>query len=90
MHEDPLDARAHNYLAIVAKNLGWTDAAEAELRRAIDLNPDYGIAQFNLALMYLDRKPPAKELARRHYDKALALGVEKDEIVERRLKEGNP
>lgn len=87
LHEDPLDARAHNHLAIVAKDLGWTDAAEAELQRAIDLNPDYGIAHFNLALMYLERKPPAIELAKRHYTKATALGMEKDEIVERKLKE---
>lgn len=87
LHEDPLDARAHNHLAIVAKDLGWTDAAEAELQRAIELNPGYGIAHFNLSLMYLDRKPPAIELARRHYTKATSLGVEKDEIVERKLKE---
>lgn len=87
IHEDPTDARAHNYLAIVAKGLSWTDAAESELQRAIELNPDYGIAHFNLALMYLERKPPALELAKRHYSKATALGVEKDEIVERKLKE---
>jgi Tfp pilus assembly protein PilF len=87
VHEDPLDARGHNYLAIATKSLGWTDAAEAELQRAIDLQPEYGLAHFNLALMYLDRKPPAIELAKRHYDKALSLGVEKDEIVERKLKE---
>ena len=59
----------------------------AALLRAIELNPDYGVAHFNLALLYLDQKPPALELARRHYEKAVALGVEKDEIVERRLKE---
>lgn len=87
LHEDPLDSRAHNFLAITAKELGWTDAAEAELQRAIELNPGYGIAHFNLALMYLERKPPALELARRHYNKATALGMEKDEIVERKLKE---
>jgi tetratricopeptide (TPR) repeat protein len=87
IHEDPQDARAHNYLAIVCKNLGWTDAAEAELQRAIELNPEYGIAHFNLALMYLERKPPALELTRRHYDKAVQLGLERDDIVERKLKE---
>ena len=87
IHEDPADARAHNYLAIAVKNLGWTDAAQAALLRAIELNPDYGVAHFNLALLYLDQKPPSIELARRHYEKAVALGVEKDEIVERRLKE---
>jgi tetratricopeptide (TPR) repeat protein len=87
IHEDPTDARAHNYLAIAVKTLGWTDAAQTALLRAIELNPQYGIAHFNLALLYLDQKPPSVELARRHYEKAVALGVEKDEIVERRLKE---
>ncbi len=87
IHEDPTDARAHNYLAITARNLGWTGTAESELQRSIELNPQYGIAHFNLALLYVDQKPPSIELAKRHYQKALALGVEKDEIVERRLKE---
>jgi len=87
IHEDPLDAHAHNYLAIAARNLGWTATAEAELQRAIELNPKYGIAHFNLALLYVDQKPPSTELAKRHYQKALALGVERDDLVERRLKE---
>lgn len=87
IHEDPEDSRAHNYLAIAAKALGWTDAAEAELQRAIDLKPDYGIAHFNMALMLLERRPPATELARRHYEKALSLGVAKDDVVESRLKD---
>ena len=87
IHEEPEDARAHNYLAITFKGFGWADAAEAELQKAIELKPDYGIAHFNMALMLLERRPPATELARRHYEKALALGVAKDEVVERRLKE---
>lgn len=87
IHEEPEDARAHNYLAITVKGLGWADAAESELQKALDLKPDYGIAHFNLALMLLERRPPAIELARRHYEKALTLGVGKDEVVERRLKE---
>ena len=86
-HEDPSDAKPHNYLAVIVKKLGWLDAAEAELRRAIELNPEYANAHFNLALMYLERKPPALELAKRHYDKATALGAEKDEIVEQKLKD---
>lgn len=87
IHEEPTDSRAHNYLAIAAKNLGWIDAAQTELLRAIELNPEYAVAHFNLALLYLDQKPPALELAKRHYDRALKLGLAKDEIVERRLKE---
>ena len=70
---------------MVVRSLGWLDAAEAELQRAIELKPDYANAHFNLALMYLDRKPPARELARRHYERALALGAEKDDIVEEKL-----
>ncbi|MEZ5385188.1 MAG: tetratricopeptide repeat protein [Prosthecobacter sp.] len=87
VHEDPEDARAHNFLAITVKGLGWADAAETELQKAIELKPDYGIAHFNMALMLLERRPPSIELARRHYDKALELGVAKDDVMERRLKE---
>ncbi|MBK8035938.1 MAG: tetratricopeptide repeat protein [Verrucomicrobiaceae bacterium] len=87
IHEDPEDARAHNYLAIAAKNLGWAGAAESELQKALELKPDYGIAHFNLALMMLEQRPPSIELAKRHYEKALSLGVAKDEVVERRIKE---
>lgn len=86
IHEDPEDARAHNFLAITIKDFGWADAAESELQKAIELKPDYGIAHFNMALMLLERRPPAIELARRQYEKALSLGVAKDEVVERRLK----
>lgn len=87
VHEDPMDARAHNYLAAAVKKLGWLDAAEAELRRAIEINPSYANAHFNLALMYLERKPPAIELARRHYETALSLGAERDELVDEKLKQ---
>lgn len=86
VHEEPTDARAHNYLAVAVKRLGWLDAAEAELRRAIELHPDYANAHFNLALMYAERKPPALELARRHYEKAVALGAARDELMDERLK----
>jgi Flp pilus assembly protein TadD len=86
IHEDPTDAKAHNYLAAVSKKLGWLDAAEAELQRAIELDPNYANAHFNLALMYLERKPPGLELAKRHYEKAVSLGAAKDELVEEKLK----
>ncbi|MDB6073897.1 MAG: nrfG [Verrucomicrobiaceae bacterium] len=86
LHEDPVDARAHNYLAIEAKDLGWVDAALSELQRSIEINPDYGIAHFNLATIYLEQKPPARSLAQRHYQRALELGLEKDEVIEQKLK----
>ncbi len=87
IHEDPLEPRAHNYLAIAMRQLGWHTAAESELQRAIELSPSYGIAHFNLALLYSEQKPPSLELANIHYKKALSLGVDRDELLERRLKE---
>jgi tetratricopeptide (TPR) repeat protein len=86
VHENPLDAKVHNHLAIEFMAMGWRDAAVHELQRAIELDPDHGLAHFNLAAAYLDQKPPSRTLAQKHYDRARALGVEKDDVIERKLK----
>jgi tetratricopeptide (TPR) repeat protein len=83
--EKPDDPRAHNYLAAAAKALGWLGAAESELQRALDLDPQYAEAHFNLALTYLERRPPGVELARRHYLRAVELGTPRDDLVEKQL-----
>ena len=85
LHENPLSPKAHNYLGIVIKSIGWNNGAEAELQRAIELDPNYAGAHFNLAVMYLERKPPALELAGVHYDKAVTLGAKPDKVVEKML-----
>jgi Flp pilus assembly protein TadD len=82
----PRDALARNYLGVAAGRNGWFDAAEAELRRAIELRPDYADAHFNLAVFCLERNPPAVELARRHYQKAIELGAAPDPLIEKALK----
>jgi Flp pilus assembly protein TadD len=87
VHEDPSDARLHNSLAIALKQVGWSNGAELELQRAIDLNPEYSEAHFNLALLYLEQKPPALESARRHYFTARDLGSASDELVDQQFKE---
>lgn len=84
-HEAPSDAKVRNSLAIVLKGYGWTAAAESELQKAIDLDPQYAEAHFNLALMCLEHVPPAVEMARRHYEAARELGAEKDSEIESRL-----
>ena len=83
---NPADPRAHNSLAIILKRIGWTNGAEVELQKALDLDPDYTEAHFNLAVMYLERKPPSLEMAGRHYRKARALGAAPDEIVEQQIR----
>ena len=85
LHEDPLDPRAHNYLGVVVKEMGWLHGAEQELQRAIELSPGYADAHFNLALLYLDKRPPARELAKRHYDMAIELGSKPDKLAEKKI-----
>ena len=86
MAQDPNDAVARNYLGVAAGRNRWFDAAEAELRRSVELQPDYADAHFNLAVFCLERDPPAVELARRHYQKALELGAVPDRLIEKALK----
>ncbi len=85
VHENPADARTRNSLAIILKKAGWKDAAESELQKALDLDPRYAEAHFNLAVMYLDRRPPAVEMARRHYEAARGLGAAPDKDLEVQL-----
>ena len=84
--ENPGDPRSHNILATVLKRVGWTDGAEAELQKALDLDPDYSEAHFNLAVMYLERKPPSLEMAGRHYRRARALGAVPDLLLEKQIR----
>ena len=81
----PDDPVARNYLGVAAGRNRWFDAAESELRRAIELRPDYADAHFNLAVFCLERIPPATELAKRHYREARRLGAEPDALIEKAI-----
>jgi Tfp pilus assembly protein PilF len=83
----PKDARAHFYLGVTFGRRGWYSAGEDELRRAIELDSKYADAHHNLALLYVERIPPAIELARRHYQKALELGAAPDERLAKRIEQ---
>ncbi|MEP6975565.1 MAG: tetratricopeptide repeat protein [Spartobacteria bacterium] len=83
---NPKSATAHNYLGITASQKGWQEAAEKEMLEAIADNPEYADAHFNLAVVYSTSQPPAKELARRHYEKALALGAAPDVALDKLLR----
>jgi Flp pilus assembly protein TadD len=82
---NPKDARAHHYLGVTIGKKGWYLGAEDEMRKAIELQPTDPEANFNLAVFYLQRNPPAVELARRHYQRALDLGARRDPEVEKML-----
>jgi len=80
---NPKSYIAHNYLGITASEKGWQEAAEKEMLEAISANPDYVDAHYNLAVIYATNKPPAKELAKRHYAKAKELGAEANPSLEK-------
>jgi len=82
---DNANPRAHNYLGIAAGRKGLNEVSEKELRRAVELDPDYADANFNLAVFYLSRTPPLIEMVRRHYQRALDLGAPHDKALEARL-----
>ncbi|MFN2507370.1 MAG: tetratricopeptide repeat protein [Chthoniobacterales bacterium] len=79
---NPKSFIAHNYLGITASEKGWQEAAEKEMLEAIAANPEYVDAHYNLAVIYATNKPPAKELAKRHYSKAIQLGAEANPSLE--------
>jgi len=71
---DPKNAEVQNYLGLSLSQKGLRAPAETALRKAIQLQPNYASAHYNLAVVYLSQQPPMIELARWHYQKALATG----------------
>ncbi|PWU11704.1 MAG: hypothetical protein C5B47_00490 [Verrucomicrobia bacterium] len=82
--------RVRNYLGVVMNRLGWPDAAESELRAAVELDTTYRDAHYNLAVIYMARTPPAFELAKRHYYIAIQCGAPRDANMEKTLKSPSP
>jgi len=82
---EPKNATVHHYFGVTLGQKGWYSGAEDEMRKALELDPSYAEAHFNLAVFYLQRNPPAVELARRHYQRALDLGAAPDPDVAKSL-----
>ncbi|MDB6053445.1 MAG: Tetratricopeptide 2 repeat protein [Verrucomicrobiales bacterium] len=82
---NPKSAETQNYLGITLSQKGQRIPAEAALRKAIQLQPDYASAHHNLALVYATQKPPFIELARYHYQKSLVLGHPKNPDLEKMI-----
>lgn len=82
---DPKNPETQNYLGITLSQQGHREAAETALRKAVVLNPNYAGAHHNLAVVYATQKPPFTELARYHYNKALALGQPANPELEKQL-----
>jgi len=86
IHESPQNALSRLYLAAVVRDYGWKEAAITELQRAVEIDPKLADAHYNLAITYLELRPPRVELAKRHYYAAVDLGAEPSPEVESVLK----
>ena len=82
---DPKNPETQNYLGITLSQKGQRGPAEAALRKAIQLAPGYAVAHHNLAVIYASQQPPFLELARWHYQKALATGHAENQELEKLL-----
>jgi Flp pilus assembly protein TadD len=84
---DPQNPDIENYLGVTLAQKGLRAQAETALRQAVQLDPNYGAAHNNLAVIYLTQQPPMVELARWHYEKALAAGQPHNPALEKMLAE---
>ena len=81
----PANHEAYNFLGVTYLQKGDLEAAQEALLKAVELNSDQGEAHYNLAVLFTRQQPPSLALARRHYKKAIVLGVEKDPDLEKKL-----
>lgn len=79
------NARSRHYLGIIATKLNFLDRAEREFKTAIAIDPAYGEAHFNLAVLYATWDPPQWDKAKTEYQQAIKKGVQPDPNLEKLL-----
>jgi len=84
---DPQNAKAHNTVGVISSQKGWVARAERAFTNAVSIDPKFGDAHFNLAVLYATRDQPDAKSADKHYFEALRLGVPRDATIEEFLKE---
>lgn len=84
---DPQNAKAHNCVGVISTRKGWVARAERAFGNAVSIDPEYGDAHFNLAVLHASKENPDPQEAGKHYFRALHLGVPRDATIEGFLKE---
>lgn len=84
---DPRNAKAHNCVGVISTRKGWVARAERAFTNAVSIDPEYGDAHFNLAVLHATKEQPDPAEAGKHYFRALHLGVPRDATIEGFLKE---
>jgi hypothetical protein len=86
---NPEDAEIQNNLGVALSEKGLRVPAEAALRKAVQIDPGCADAHANLAFVYITQQPPLVELARWHYEKALAAGHPHNPAIEKLIAQTN-
>ena len=84
------NARARHYLGVISSKMGLAPRAEREFKAALAIDPGYGEAYFNLAVLYVTWDPPKWEEARKNYSEAVKAGVKPDPNLEKILSADGP
>lgn len=79
---DPQNAKAHNCVGVISTRKGWIARAERAFVNAVSIDPNYGDAHFNLAVLHTTKEQPDAKEAGKHYFRALHLGVPRDATIE--------
>ena len=83
---EPKNAQAHNCIGVIASQKGWVTQAERSFVEAVKIDPEFGDAHFNLAVLFTTRSQPDAKRAGYHYYEALKLEVPRDAAIEDFLK----
>ncbi len=81
------DPQVQNLLGLAMSEKGMRGPAESAFRKAIQLQPTFGDAHKNLAFVYLTQDPPLVELAKWHYQKAIAAGAQASPDLEKMMEQ---
>ncbi|MBL9167231.1 MAG: tetratricopeptide repeat protein [Verrucomicrobiales bacterium] len=82
---NPQNAMTQNSLGVALSQKGLREPAETAFRKALQIQPDYPDAHYNLAVEYILQQPPSHKLAQWHYQKATSNGHPQNAELEKRL-----
>jgi cytochrome c-type biogenesis protein CcmH/NrfG len=82
---DPQNPEIENVIGATLAQKGMRAQAETAFRKAVQLDPKYGDAHKNLAVIYISQQPPMTALAKWHYQKAIDAGVPRSLDLEKML-----
>ncbi|MCB1232349.1 MAG: tetratricopeptide repeat protein [Verrucomicrobiae bacterium] len=85
IQHDPRNARAHNCVGVISSQKGYVNRAEDAFNEAVKIDPKFGDAHYNLAVLYATMDKPDPNRAEEHYQEAITLGVPRDSSIEHYL-----